>query len=109
MKQLAQFVKVLGDSNRLSIIRAIGNDARSVTEIITSTGLSQTLVSFHLQNLRDAGVVNTRREGPFIYYSLSDLNLLDVLETLAVMAGVQVEVFNVTHGAKPLAMKTKGG
>ncbi|HFQ81960.1 MAG TPA: transcriptional regulator [Desulfobacterales bacterium] len=107
MKQLAQFVKVIGDSNRLAIIKAISNKACSVTEIINATGLSQTLVSFHLRNLRDSGVVKTRREGPFIYYSLSDINLLDILDQLAVMAGLRDNLFSVNHSVKSLKIHTQ--
>ena len=87
MKKLHQFIKILGDANRLSIIHDIGYASRSVSEIIDATGLSQTLVSFHLRALRDAGVVTTRRDGPFIYYSLADLKLIDILVDLAQLAG----------------------
>lgn len=89
MKELAQFIKILGDTSRLSIIKAISSDSRSVTEIINITGLSQTLVSFHLRTLRDAGVVSTRKDGPFIYYSISNLALLDILEELSGVADLQ--------------------
>jgi len=102
MKQLAQFIKVLGDRNRLLIIKAIGNDSRSVTEIINSTGLSQTLVSFHLRNLRDAGVVNTRREGPFIFYNIADPSLLGILDELAAMAGMSEELFQQRQLVNPI-------
>jgi len=107
MKQLARFIKILGDSSRLSIIRAIGSDARSVSEIIKKTGLSQTLVSFHLRNLRDSGIVETRREGPFIYYNLSDPNLLALLEQLALMAGLEDNPF-AGYPAVPLKIQAKG-
>ena len=89
MQKLAQFIKILGDTSRLSIIRSIDNKALSVTEIINDTGLSQTLVSFHLRNLRETGIVTTRREGPFIYYSLKDLSLIDILDRLAVFADLE--------------------
>ncbi len=89
MKKLAQFIKILGDTNRLSIIHDIGCGSRSVSEIINATGLSQTLVSFHLRTLRDAGVVTTRRDGPFIYYSLADPRLIDTLGDLALLAGLE--------------------
>ncbi len=108
MKRLAQFIKIIADTSRLSIIRAIGSDASSVTEIINSTGLSQTLVSFHLRNLRDSGIVKTRREGPFIYYNLSDPNLLVLLDELAVMAGLQDNLFNSDQFSKPLKIHAKG-
>ncbi len=89
MKELAQYIKILGDASRLSIIKAIGNESRSVTEIINHTGLSQTLVSFHLRTLRDAGLVSTRKDGPFIFYSISNIALLAILEELSGVAGLQ--------------------
>ncbi len=82
-EDLSRLLKVLGDSNRLGIIMSIGREARSVTEIIDTTGLSQTLVSFHLRVLRKAGIVKTERAGPFIYYSLSRPVLLDILSGLS--------------------------
>ncbi|MBI5641209.1 MAG: helix-turn-helix transcriptional regulator [Nitrospirae bacterium] len=83
MESLAKILKALGDANRLGIISSIGKEARSVTEIIDATGLSQTLVSFHLRVLRDAGIVKTERDGPFIYYSLSEPVLLDIIAELS--------------------------
>ena len=68
---IARVFRALGDANRLDILSAIGKDARSVTEIVQTTGLSQTLVSFHLRILREAEIVTTKRNGPFILYSLS--------------------------------------
>ncbi len=88
MKKLAQFIKVLGDANRLAIIHAIGESSRSVTEIIKETGLSQTLVSFHLRVMREKGIVTTRRDGPFIFYSLTSPELYDLIGDLSQVAGV---------------------
>ncbi len=108
MKQLARFIKILGDASRLSIIRAMGSDARSVSEIIRRTGLPQTLVSFHLRTLRDAGIVRARREGPFIYYNLSDPHLLVLLDQLALMAGVKETHFQAAQRAQPLQARAEG-
>jgi DNA-binding transcriptional ArsR family regulator len=68
---IARVFKALGDPSRLDIVTAIGKAARPVTEIVEATGMSQTLVSFHLRILREAGIVTTKRNGPFILYSLS--------------------------------------
>jgi DNA-binding transcriptional ArsR family regulator len=83
VEKLAKILKVLGDPNRLNIVMSIGRDSRSVTEIINVTGLSQTLVSFHLKALRTASIVKTERDGPFIYYSLADTTLVDILDELS--------------------------
>ncbi len=86
VEKIANILKVLGDPNRLSIVMAIGKGSCSVTEIINDTGLSQTLVSFHLRALRNAVIAKTKRDGPFIYYSLSDPGLMDILDDLSRIA-----------------------
>src|SRR5512142_447510 len=71
---------VLGDESRLRILQALEGGERSVSEILEKTGLPQTLASFHLRTLREAGVVTTERNGPFILYSLADPTLPNLLE-----------------------------
>ena len=83
MKNLVKILKSLSDLNRLRIVSAIGKSSISVSEIIHATELPQTLVSFHLKTLRNAEVVKTKRNGPFIYYSLSSPNLIDILNDLS--------------------------
>jgi DNA-binding transcriptional ArsR family regulator len=75
--------KVLGDENRLRILAALEGGERSVSEILERTGLAQTLASFHLRTLREAGVLTTERRGPFIFYRLADASLSNLLEACA--------------------------
>ena len=77
--RIAKFLKILADANRLRIISAIGKKECSVSGIMNDTGLPQTLVSFHLRILREAGLVETERKGAFIYYRLKDQGLIDLL------------------------------
>jgi DNA-binding transcriptional ArsR family regulator len=77
--KLQNLFQTLGDTNRLRIIRIIGDQSRSVSEVVEKSGLSQPLVSHHLRVLREQNVLKTKREGPFIYYELSDVRLLDAL------------------------------
>ena len=81
---LERFFKVLGDDNRLRILQTLAEGERSVSEILEGTRLPQTLASFHLRILREAGVVATDRRGPFVYYRLADPSLLNLLEACAV-------------------------
>jgi len=78
-----RFFKVLGDDNRLRILQALESGERSVSEILERTALPQTLASFHLRILRDAGVLATERRGPFVYYRLADPSLPNLLEACA--------------------------
>lgn len=79
--------KVLGDENRLRILQALEQSERSVSEILDRTRLPQTLASFHLRILREAGVVTTERRGPFIFYRLVDPSLPNLLEACANYSG----------------------
>ena len=78
-----RFFKVLGDDNRLRILQVLGTGERSVSEILDQTRLPQTLASFHLRILREAGVLTSERRGPFIHYRLTERSLLNLLEACA--------------------------
>ena len=86
MSKLQSFFQTLADTNRLRIIKIIGNERHSVSEIVEATGLSQPLVSHHLRTMRDQGLLETQREGPFIYHRLRDPRLLDALGLCAEIA-----------------------
>ncbi|HSA77480.1 MAG TPA: hypothetical protein VLG72_01295, partial [Nitrospirota bacterium] len=46
---------------------------------------------FHLKALRNASIVSTERNGPFIYYSLTEPSLMDILDDLA-QAAASIEL-----------------
>ncbi|MCG9968747.1 metalloregulator ArsR/SmtB family transcription factor [Pelotomaculum terephthalicicum JT] len=79
VEHVAKLFKILGDTNRLRILLAIGKGESSVSQIIEVTSLSQTLVSFHLRALREVGFVTAERQGAFIYYRLFNSDLLDLV------------------------------
>ena len=89
MKNLAKYFKLIGDANRLAILKAISEKERSVTEVINVTKLSQTLVSFHLRALREAEIVSPRREGPFIYYHIIHPELMEILGEFSRVFGME--------------------
>ena len=79
VKKLEMLFRTLREVNRLRIIKFIGDEQRSVSEIVEKTGLSQPLVSHHLRVLREVQILEAAREGPFIYYRLKNKRLLDAL------------------------------
>lgn len=64
-------LRFLGDPTRLKIIASMAESERCVCDLTDQLGLSQPLVSWHLGKLRDAGLVRSRREGTWVYYSLT--------------------------------------
>ena len=67
----ADVLKVLADETRLSVVEQLLDGAKHVGEINQSLNIEQSLLSHHLRVLRDAGLVDSRREGKQVFYSLS--------------------------------------
>ena len=64
--------QVLADPKRLRLIDALRDDAeRSVGDLADVLGASYPNVSQHLNVMRDAGLVSSRRDGATIYYRLA--------------------------------------
>jgi ArsR family transcriptional regulator, virulence genes transcriptional regulator len=85
----AEFCKALSDANRLLIITELSRGELPVNELTRRLGLRQSNVSKHLAFMRESGLVNTRREGASIYYSLSDPR---IFEAISLLRSVQSEV-----------------
>lgn len=54
----------------MSIVQMLADGERCVCELQEDLGAAQSRLSFHLKKLKDAGVVEDRRVGRWIYYSL---------------------------------------
>ena len=75
-------LKAMGNEQRLLILcQLVGREA-NVGELLASSELSQSALSQHLSVLREAGMVQTRREGQSIFYSLPPGPVLRVMQTL---------------------------
>jgi DNA-binding transcriptional ArsR family regulator len=91
LQKLKSFLQILGDENRLKIVKFISEKECSVNEVVEFTLLSQPLVSHHLKVLRENSILETKRSGPFIYYKLKDQRLLQAL-------GLFSEIANSING-----------
>jgi rhodanese-related sulfurtransferase/DNA-binding transcriptional ArsR family regulator len=75
---IGRVAAALGNAGRLQILEFVAQGERSVDVLAAMTGLSVANTSKHLQALRQAGLVNARKEGLRVYYSLAgdDVSLL---------------------------------
>jgi ArsR family transcriptional regulator len=67
----ASILKVLADETRLAVVEQLLDGPKTVSEINESLGVEPTLLSHHLKALREARIVTGRREGRYVYYSLT--------------------------------------
>lgn len=69
---MSRLLKALADETRLRIVALLSHGELCVCHVESALGLSQPNASRQLGVLRNAGVVDTRREGSWIYYRLVD-------------------------------------
>ncbi|TAG82370.1 MAG: ArsR family transcriptional regulator [Burkholderiales bacterium] len=82
--KVARYFALLSDASRLKVIHAICNTERSVNDVVTETGLSQSTVSRHLSALHLAGVATRHKAGTQARYLISDRTLTDICRTACV-------------------------
>lgn len=70
MRPFMNITKALSEENRVRIILALRKGELCVCEIIALLGLAPSTVSRHMSILRQAGVVEGRKDGRWIYYRL---------------------------------------
>ena len=75
-------LKALSHEARLLILCILAEREKTVTEIEDILGLQQAVVSQHLARLRMERLVDTRRDGRLVYYTIADSEITDVIHGL---------------------------
>lgn len=71
MRQLVRITKALADENRIRILGALRLHELCVCQLIELLGLAPSTVSKHLSILRNARLVDSRKQGRWMYYRLA--------------------------------------
>ena len=79
---VSKMLKQLANPDRLLILCQLAQQEFNVSQIEQLTGIGQPTLSQQLTILRRANLVTTRREGKQIFYSIEDLRLIHLLQTL---------------------------
>ncbi len=78
----SRLLRVLGNQQRLLVLCDLVEGERSVSSLLSKLPLSQSALSQHLAVMRDAGIVEVRREGLQAFYRLAQGPALSVMSTL---------------------------
>lgn len=88
--QIEKISKALADETRLKIFEAISNKGQmNCGQIVSMRGVTPATVSHHLKILNDAGLVQCKREGQFVYSHSVPETLHAYTRALAKMAGAK--------------------
>ena len=69
--EFAAVGKALASPKRLELLDLLAQGSRSVEDLAAAADLGTSTCSAHLQTLREAGLLSSRREGKYVYYSLA--------------------------------------
>jgi rhodanese-related sulfurtransferase/DNA-binding HxlR family transcriptional regulator len=81
-EQFALVARALGSGHRLELLEILAQGERSVERLAQASGLTITNASQHLQHLRRAGLVSSRKVGTQVIYSLADPEVIALVRTL---------------------------
>lgn len=84
--QFARIGKALSSPHRLEILELLAQSERTVDSLASEIGLSLANASQHLQALRQAALVESRKDGLFVYYRLAGAEVFELSRVLRTVA-----------------------
>ena len=110
--QFARIGKALSNSHRLEILELLAQGEHTVDSLATEVGLSLANTSQHLQALRQAALVESRKAGLFVSYRLADPSVFELCTAIRIVAERQLadlerlvrEHFGDRSDAEPVEM-----
>lgn len=82
-EKVAQLFHALSDETRLEVLERLKVGEQCVCELMETMKAAQSRLSFHLKVLKDAGLLQDRREGRWMYYSLNREGFEELEELVA--------------------------
>lgn len=79
---VAQLLKTIAHPQRLKILCALATGEKTVSQLEDYCGASQSSVSQYLAKMKSEGLVSFRRESQFIFYKISDVNVLKLMKSM---------------------------
>ena len=84
--QFARIGKAVGSPHRIEMLELLAQSERTVESMAAEIGLSLANTSQHLQALRQAALVDTRKDGLYVYYRLADPSVFELCAAVRVVA-----------------------
>ena len=80
--EAASCLRALSNPSRLLLLSHLAESEKNVGQLEEALGLGQAYVSQQLARLRGEGLVSARRDGRIVYYSVADMRVRAIIETL---------------------------
>lgn len=96
-KTQSELLKAISHPARLAVLDLLRDGEQCVCHIEASLSLRQAYISQQLMILKDAGLVESRRDGLNLYYSVVKPGIFSLLDTLSIVTGVTAHPPEHTH------------
>jgi len=105
VRELVKVLKAVADKNRLRIFKMLQHKKMCACELSAALGITRPSVSRHLSLMKDAGLVEDQRNGPWVDYSLCEEK---INQYAPVIQSQLKEWINDDPNIKEIIKKTKG-
>jgi len=97
----AEFCKAMVHPTRIHVLRALKHGEKSVNDLARIVGVTQANASQHLAILRQFGLLQTRRDGSTIYYSIADHRIIEACELVRTCIGERLKNAQIVLSVPP--------
>ena len=109
VRRASDALRMLADPTRLNILWTLMQGETSVACLADLAGTSPTAVSQHLSKLRLAGLVANRREGTYVYYTLADQHIGELVRQALSHGGHRAGLTSPGDGGSPVPRAVGSG
>jgi ArsR family transcriptional regulator len=103
-EQLSRIFRAISTPARIRILAGIGKGEACVCHLEALLDLRQAYISQQLMELRDAGLLETRREGRYIFYRLTEPLLFDLMIAMGGLLGISTDDLEGLLNSDPLPL-----
>ena len=89
--ETAKVFKALCDENRIRILEALQNGEKCGCKLLEELNMTQPTLSHHMKILCDAGITDSRKEGKWTHYKISDTGRNNAIQLLKEITEVNTD------------------
>ena len=90
LELISELLQTISAPARLEILLVLGNGEACVCNLESRLGYRQAYISQHLMAMRQAGLIEARREGKYVFYHLLKPEIMPLIQKAADVAGVSL-------------------
>ncbi|MGW8271931.1 MAG: ArsR/SmtB family transcription factor [Thermodesulfovibrionales bacterium] len=109
MEEVLNIFKALSEETRLRVLNILQNGELCVCDIVAALKTSQPKISFHLNVLKEAGLIKDRKQGRWIHYRIDETDMFRRFLVLSILEKLTDKISDGDKGRLEAFLKAKEG